>query len=65
MNNDGEEATEGGNSIVFSHSLPDLSTVPHPNHSPSPSSSDLLVFARFSVFVDSAMKYCLCRSIKL
>ena len=65
MNKDGEEATEGGNLMVFSHSPPALSRVPHPNHNPSPSSSDLLLFTRSRVLVDSATRYCFSRSIKL
>ena len=65
MNKDGEEAAEGGNLMVFSHSPPALSRVPHPNHNPSPSSSDILLFSRSRVLVDSAMRYCFSRSIKL
>ena len=65
MNRDGEEAAEGGSLMVFSHSPPALSRVPHPNHNPSPSSSDLSLFTRSRVLVDSATRYWFSRSIKL
>ena len=65
MNKDGEEAAEGGSLMVFSHSPPAFSRVPHPNHNPSPSSSDISLFTRSRVLVDSATRYCFSRSIKL